>query len=94
MRAPTKPALYLLQEPATDVDAHGTTVVLDRIRPKTKETLQSAGDWLRIETEDREPPRFHIGRYHPTDRDTELRQTYGKFENVPWSIGDEPDISI
>src|SRR5713101_233598 len=78
------------QEPASDIDAHGTTVVLDRIRPKTKETLQSAGDWLRIEKDQVDPPRFHIGRYRPSDSTDELRRTHGKFENVPWTEDDEP----
>jgi hypothetical protein len=82
------------QEPASDIDAHGTTVVLDRIRPKTKETLQSAGDWLRIEKDHLDPPRFHIGRYRPSDSRDELRQTHGKFENVPWSEDDEPSLAF
>lgn len=82
------------QEPARDLDAHGTTVVLDRIRPKTKETLQSAGDWVRIEKDDLDPPRFHIGRYHPSDEGMELRQTYGKFESVPWIEGDDPQVAF
>lgn len=82
------------QEPASDLDAHGTTVVLDRIRPKTKETLQSRGDWLRIEKDTLDPPRFHIGRYHPSDSDMELRQTRGKFENVPWTIDDDPQVAF
>jgi hypothetical protein len=78
------------QEPASDIDAHGTTVVLDRIRPKTKETLQSAGDWLRIEKDDIDPPRFHIGRYRLSEGKGELRRTQGKFENVPWTEDDAP----
>ena len=82
------------QEPASDVDAHGTTVVLDRIRPNTKERLQSAGDWVRIEKDNLDPPRFHIGRYRPSDSDNELRQTHGKFENVPWTQKDEPSVAF
>ena len=78
------------QEPASDIDAHGTTVVLDQIRPKTKETLQSAGDWQRIEKDTLDPPRFHIGRYRPSETYDELRRTRGKFENVPWNDSDEP----
>jgi hypothetical protein len=82
------------QEPARDLAAHGTTVVLDRIRPKTKETLQSVGDWARIEKDDLDPPRFHIGRYRPSDEGMELRQSYGKFENVPWIESDDPQVAF
>jgi hypothetical protein len=78
------------QEPASDIDAHGTTVVLDRIRPKTKETLQSAGDWLRIEKDSLDAPKFNIGRYRPSAASGELRQDRGKLENVPWNEEDEP----
>jgi hypothetical protein len=82
------------QEPASDVEAHGTTVALDRIRPKVKETLQSKGEWVRIEKDQLDPPRFHIGRYHPSDSTSELRRTHGRFENVPWADDDEPSLAF
>jgi Histidine kinase-, DNA gyrase B-, and HSP90-like ATPase len=82
------------QEPASDIDAHGTTVVLDGIRPKTKETLQSAGDWLRIERGQADLPKFHIGHYRSSDSGDELRRDDGKFESVPWAKHDDPSLAF
>jgi HSP90 family molecular chaperone len=33
------------REPASDIEAHGTTIVLDAIRPQTRETLRSTDLW-------------------------------------------------
>jgi hypothetical protein len=74
------------QEPAHDVDAHGTTIVLHDIRPKTKETLQSVGHWLRVDQRKTKPPIFHIGE--------KSRWNDGTLEhlaNIPWEPGDEPE---
>jgi hypothetical protein len=79
------------QEPASDTAAHGTTIVLDNIRPTTRETLQSAGDWIRVESDEAEPPRYHIGRFSATNDDHELRSLgFGMFNSLPWSEDDEP----
>ena len=82
------------QEPASDIDVHGTTVVLDQIRPKTKETLQSAGLWLRVDEETAVPPRYHIGHYQPTEGDSELRRIAGEFDHVPWRRTDDPSVAF
>lgn len=76
------------REPATDLKAHGTTIAMDGIRPKTRETLQHLGHWLRVDKELARPPRFHIGHYLPDSGD--LSPVSGKLDNVPWGPGDAP----
>ena len=77
------------QEPATDIEASGTRIVLDKIRPKTRESLQTAGQWIRVEKGEAQPPRYHIGRYSPSDRG-ELLRFGSALNNVPWNEGDDP----
>lgn len=81
------------QEPAEDAAAHGTTIVLDSLRPKTRDTLQSAGHWTRVETRAAEAPKYHIGRFRPTEAG-ELLLIGGRTRAVPWSPGDEPVVAF
>ena len=86
------------REPATDVESHGTTIILTDIRPQTRDTLQSQDLWVAIDA-DRElapaeakglsPPEFHIGRVRPDDADV-LQSDGGDHNNLPWSRDDRP----
>ena len=82
------------QEPARDIHAHGTTIVLDQLRPNTKETLQSAGLWMRVDNETAIPPRFHIGHYYSSSDGYELRSIDGQFDHVPWRRTDDPPVAF
>ena len=91
------------REPAADVDSHGTSIVLDNIRPQTRRTLQSDSIWAAVEAaearpdddelEAPDPPRFHIGRVvGGTDGADQLRSVRGEaLDSVPWSRGDTPE---
>lgn len=56
----------LWQEAAEDRSAHGTTVVLDPLRPEAVHRLRSADEWQLLDTQpdgrSRQPPTYHIGR--------------------------------
>ena len=90
------------REPATDVDSHGTTIILSDIRPQTRETLQSRDLWVAIdadrelapaESKDLKPPEFHIGHVRLDDAD--VLQSYGGDHNsLPWSREDRPDVAF
>ena len=86
------------REPATDVDSHGTTIILTDIRQQTRDTLQSQDLWVGIdadrklapaEAKDLRPPEFHIGRVRPDDDDV-LQSDGGDHNNLPWSRDDRP----
>ena len=86
------------REPATDVDSHGTTIILTDIRPQTRDTLQSQDLWGAIdadrelapaEAKDLRPPEFHIGRVRPDDADV-LQSDGGDHNSLPWSRDDRP----
>jgi hypothetical protein len=90
------------RERAADVESHGTTIVLTRIRPQAQDTLRSRNIWSAIEQaeasaggdEDQsiEPPRFHIGR---VDASGELIPPHrGQQTRLPWDVGDAPADSF
>lgn len=87
----------LWTERASDKDTHGTTIVLNKIRPQTKETLQSKQMWDGVvsslqEFEENgavpiEPPKYHIGlmadEYYINDLGNKTRC-------LPWEVNDDP----
>jgi Histidine kinase-, DNA gyrase B-, and HSP90-like ATPase len=86
------------REPATDVDRHGTSIILTSVRPQARDTLRSRDVWSAIEQaeattdEDErhsiEPPRYHIGRVDKSgDHIADFR---GEHAQMPWSEGDGP----
>ena len=86
------------REPATDVDSHGTTIILTDIRTETRDTLQSQNLWVAIDADrelvpatakDLRPPKFHIGRVRPDDADV-LQSDGGDHNSLPWSRDDRP----
>lgn len=84
----------LWREPAPDTEEHGTTIVLTSIRPRTRETLQSADIWDAIdapldseeaESAKRFIPAYHIGR---VDDKSEYRTAgTSDLRNLPWKSG-------
>ena len=86
------------REKASDINTHGTTIVLTSIRPQARDTLRSRDIWNAIEqnelqsdTEEKlaiEPPQFHIGRVDPSGE--LLKKTAGKIWSLPWEKGDPP----
>lgn len=90
------------REKASDVDAHGTTIVLTSIRPQARDTLRSRDIWSVIEQnesqpdpEDKQavdPPQFHIGRVDSSG--DILKETDGNVSALPWEKGDAPDIAF
>jgi hypothetical protein len=79
-------------EKATDLEAHGTTIILTGIRPQTQATLQSKEVWSAIarsktlqdedETADLEPPKFHIG--HLDEKTNSYDERLNSFPCLPW----------
>lgn len=93
------------REPASDPQAHGTTITLTDIRPQARETLQSRDVWTAID-DDRapapdgstnlEPPAFHIGRVKTSDPDSFEGSALigGAFDHLPWTHEDSPRIAF
>ncbi|MCA2219483.1 ATP-binding protein [Jidongwangia harbinensis] len=85
----------LWRERAEDEAAHGTSIILNAIRPQTRESLQSVQKWQSLLAQADEgsnavaPPKFHVGRLDPEN--PELLQRFGDLDVVrlPWQIGDE-----
>jgi len=81
------------REPATDVNVHGTTIILTGIKPHAKNLLRSAEMWAAVGqsnvdeeegTHSLQAPKYHIGKIGNSDSN-------GLFENeyaVPWDKED------
>lgn len=86
------------REKASDKDAHGTSIVLTKIRPQAKDTLRSREIWSIVERNEElsdpeekqsiEPPKYHIGQV--TVQTEILRKDGENFSSVPWSLSDSP----
>lgn len=94
--------VQIWREPASDPEAHGTTITLTGIRPQTSDTLRSNQVWAAIdadpslETEESravEPPAFHIGRVKRDDP-SRLEGDADPYDCLPWSPGDDPDAAF
>ena len=91
--------VHIWREKATDVEAHGTSVILTSIRPPAKDTLRSREIWGAIEQNEAsddpddqqaiEPPRFHIGRVNASG--SLLRKSGTAYNSLPWDKSDSPD---
>lgn len=90
------------REKASDLESHGTTIVLTRIRPQARDTLRSRSIWSAIEESEKslamdeyssfEPPLYHVGR---VDSSGELLvRTNDVTSNVPWEHGDNAEIAF
>jgi hypothetical protein len=93
------------REPASDVDSHGTLIVLTKIRPQARDTLRSREIWAAIEQADREAaesgqsgsdikgPNFHVGRVD-VESGALVQGDNEFFKNVPWELKDSSDVAF
>ncbi|MCQ3808843.1 MAG: ATP-binding protein [Acidimicrobiia bacterium] len=90
------------REPASDPEAHGTTITLTGIRPQTRDTLRSNDIWAVVDVDPSldpeesrtvEPPIFHIGRVKQVD-ESSLEGDPQAYDNLPWSSDDDPDAAF
>ena len=87
------------REPAADVESHGTSIVLTKLRPQAKNTLSSRELWAAVENAELhpdqdskhevKPPKYHIGRTDQSDVDL-LRRVGTTFDHLPWKAGLPP----
>ncbi|UPT38913.1 ATP-binding protein [Pseudomonas amygdali] len=86
------------REKATDIGAHGTSIVLTKIRHQAKDTLRSREVWSIVERNEEltehdekqsiEPPKYHIGQV--TSQSDILRKDGDNFSSIPWGVSDSP----
>jgi hypothetical protein len=84
-------------EPAEDKDAHGTTIILNDLKPQAKDTLRSKDIWATVHESNSEedglgviaPPSYHIGHVDP-----ETGEQIVDTAVLPWKHDDEPDIKF
>jgi hypothetical protein len=87
----------VLAEETTDVDVHGTTIILTGIRPAIREKLQSQEIWSAIDENSMDdgsglidvmlPPQFNIGRFDEAGSLVEPPK-------LPWDHSDSPEAKF
>jgi hypothetical protein len=77
------------EEHAPDVDAHGTTIVLDGLKSAAREVMRSTATWQRVRRDIQDAPDFHIGVVRQ-DAEHEFDADNGGGENLPWENADDP----
>lgn len=85
----------ITSEPASDVEAQGTEIVLMELTDQARELLQGMERWSMLdqaaagETDGTPPkrPSYHIGRVAADDADVFLEQP-----NLPWDASDSPEL--
>ncbi|MBF4566154.1 ATP-binding protein [Plantibacter sp. VKM Ac-2876] len=81
------------QEPASDVEAKGTTIVLNGLKPAARDTLRSSATWLGVSRGMHIPPRYHVGAV-ASGREYELAAGEASMPSLPWQPGDAPDVAF
>lgn len=81
------------QEPAADLESHGTTIVLDGLKSAARETLRSSATWLRVSRGLQEPPRYHVGAIKD-EHDFEYVTHVGETDSLPWGDDDSPTVAF
>jgi len=86
------------REPASDKSSHGTTIILDTLRPEARRILKSEAWWAGITNnkalsadevkQDIDPPTFHIGEVRKNGDEIERAQC------VPWDAADSPEVAF
>lgn len=90
----------LWQERAEEPSAHGTTVVLNPVRPEATSRLQSADEWDLLDAQEenqrRQPPTFHIGRLRPGSEDqlASLETEADRYTSLPWKEDDDESTAF
>lgn len=89
------------RERTTDVEAHGTTIVLTAIRPQTRDSLRSEQLWSAVDNPVSEEagektqsmiPEYHIGRLDSQNLFVENGDK--RLRNLPWKDDDTPDVAF
>lgn len=84
-------------EHAEDLDSHGTTIILNDLKPQARDTLRSKDTWATVAESASEedglsdivPPRFHIGHVDP-----ETGEQITNTAVLPWVSEDEPEVKF
>lgn len=89
--------VVIWSESAEDVDSHGTTIILNDLKPQARDTLRSRDLWATVEESKAEddglgviqPPRYHIGRV-----DIATGEQITDTAVVPWLAVDDPALKF
>lgn len=89
--------VIIWSEHAGDIDSHGTTIILNDLKPQARDTLRSKDTWANIAESMEEaeglvtlsPPRYHIGHVDP-----QTGEQITDTAVIPWLVDDEPEIKF
>lgn len=100
--------VYITREPASDIDGHGTDIVLDDIKPRVRDILRSADRWAAIKEKATlieagdldaasniriEEPKFHAGWFSGNPK-VIGPAILSRPANLPWTATDSSEIRM
>jgi len=83
-------------EYADEIESHGTTIILNDLKPQARDTLRSKDIWTTFQESTSEdglgiisPPKYHIGQV-----DADTGELIVNTARLPWAPDDEPEIKF
>lgn len=101
--------VYITREPADDIAAHGTDIILDAIKPRVRDLLRDSDRWLAIDERNRAisvedfdtalnirvtEPQWHSGWISDLDMHPETPDVFARPPNLPWTSADPSEVRM
>ncbi len=101
--------VFITREPSTDVDAHGTDIVLDDVKPRVRDLLRSADRWRAIDEREAalavgdtetannirvEEPQYHAGWIENLAAGPDEQAVLTRPAKLPWDASDPAETRM
>jgi hypothetical protein len=101
--------VYITREPADELDAHGTDIILEDVKPRVRDLLRSADRWELLKVKQEaiakgdtdtavnikvDTPRYHTGWIENLARSGDMAAVLTEPPHLPWSETDPTDMRM
>jgi len=101
--------VLIVREPASDLEAHGTDVILHDVKPRVRDLLRSADRWQALDEKAKaeasgdadtavnirvEEPRYHSGWIDRLPADPDEPAVLTRAPQLPWQSSDPPEVRM
>ena len=101
--------VFITRESSSDLDAHGTDIVLDDVKPRVRDLLRSADRWRAVDERSAalekgdldtvlsirvEEPQYHAGWIDNLVSDAGQQAILTRPPKLPWGSSDPPDVRM
>jgi hypothetical protein len=101
--------VFITREPSSDLDAHGTDIILDDVKPRVRDLLRSADRWRALDEKSQAfksgdielwssirvvEPRFHAGWIETLSSSTDVPVVLTRPSKLPWNASDPDGVRM